>query len=184
MWFSASCYIKFLVPFLFGAIFKLVWPSRKTTQVSQTKKTRQVVRWPVVPRGAGVPGGGDGETGKSCRASGGGRIAGSGLSATCAELILLRQHVCCDRADIEKPKQPHSVFWRGWDGCGRAQQDKLLAGGEREVLPAAGLQQDDAQRPVEGSTGGLGDVYNVLTCVKLSSNSPFTWFVFYKCTTE
>ena len=33
-----------------------------------------------------------------------------------------------------------------------------MAGGEREVLPAAGLQQDDAQRPVEGSTGGSGDV--------------------------
>ena len=38
-----------------------------------------------------------------------------------------------------------------------------MAGGEREVLPAAGLQQDDAQRPVEGSTGGLGDVKHVNT---------------------
>ena len=36
-----------------------------------------------------------------------------------------------------------------------------MAGGEREVLPAAGLQQDDAQRPVEGSTGGIGDVIHV-----------------------
>ena len=38
-----------------------------------------------------------------------------------------------------------------------------MAGGEREVLPAAGLQQDDAQRPVEGSTGGSRDVKHVYT---------------------
>ena len=43
-----------------------------------------------------------------------------------------------------------------------------MAGGEREVLPAAGLQQDDAQRPVEGSTGGLGDVKHVNTAYVLN----------------